>query len=290
MMNERPKAAVRDLEFMQRALALARQKLGTVWPNPSVGCVVVQDDKVIAEAVTQDGGRPHAETEALRAAGKRAEGATVYVTLEPCSHTGETPPCAEALIKAKVQRVVVALKDEDKRVNGRGIDMLLEAGISVELGICENEARQINSGFFHLVRTGRPLLTRIEPDLRTASGYLSDFSHYDAVFVALEDWQPKKIEGVRFWFVLDSPNLAPADIVYYNDLIDDKVCFIMPEGRSPSRVTMIEPYFPQILMVPSGDDQFIDYIALWQMFGDMGLTHVAVDGRVAPREAFEFAR
>ena len=113
-----------DRRWMQAALALARRGLGNVWPNPAVGCVIVNDGRVVGRGWTQPGGRPHAETEALRRAGPKARGATAYVSLEPCNHWGRTPPCAEALIEAGVRRVVVALEDPDPRVAGAGLRRL----------------------------------------------------------------------------------------------------------------------------------------------------------------------
>jgi diaminohydroxyphosphoribosylaminopyrimidine deaminase/5-amino-6-(5-phosphoribosylamino)uracil reductase len=144
---------------MRAALALARRGLGRCWPNPAVGCVLVRDGRVVGRGWTQPGGRPHAETEALRRAGAAAEGATAYVTLEPCSHHGHTPPCAEALIGAGIGRVVVALSDPDPRVAGRGIARLEQAGIAVALGLGESEASEINAGFFMRLLETRPLVT-----------------------------------------------------------------------------------------------------------------------------------
>ncbi|MEW5727329.1 MAG: bifunctional diaminohydroxyphosphoribosylaminopyrimidine deaminase/5-amino-6-(5-phosphoribosylamino)uracil reductase RibD, partial [Pseudomonadota bacterium] len=144
---------------MRAALALARRGLGTVWPNPAVGCVLVRDGLVVGRGWTQPGGRPHAETEALAMAGEAARGATAYVTLEPCSHHGRTPPCAEALIAAGVARVVVATGDPDPRVSGRGLGMLRDAGIEVVEGVCRAEADEVNAGFFLKLREGRPLVT-----------------------------------------------------------------------------------------------------------------------------------
>jgi diaminohydroxyphosphoribosylaminopyrimidine deaminase/5-amino-6-(5-phosphoribosylamino)uracil reductase len=119
----------------------------------------VKDGKVAGAAYTADGGRPHAETIALEKAGEAAKGATVYVTLEPCSHHGKTPPCAEALVKAGVARVVVACEDPDPRVSGRGIQMLKDAGIDVVVGVLEQQAQKMNAGFFMKVKEGRPFIT-----------------------------------------------------------------------------------------------------------------------------------
>ncbi|WP_417250057.1 bifunctional diaminohydroxyphosphoribosylaminopyrimidine deaminase/5-amino-6-(5-phosphoribosylamino)uracil reductase RibD [Celeribacter sp.] len=144
---------------MRHAIALARRGLGRTWPNPAVGCVIVADGRVVGRGWTQDGGRPHAEPVALAQAGALARGATVYVTLEPCSHHGKTPPCSEALIAAGVSRVVVACGDPDPRVNGRGIAMLRAAGIAVETGLCADEAAEVLDGFFRRVNDGRPIVT-----------------------------------------------------------------------------------------------------------------------------------
>ena len=144
---------------MRAALALARRGLGRTWPNPAVGCVIVKDGRVVGRGNTQPGGRPHAETVALAMAGEAARGATAYVTLEPCSHHGKTPPCAEALVAAGVSRVVAALEDPDPRVSGRGIKLLQEAGIATEVGLEAEVAEETNAGFLMKIRAGRPLVT-----------------------------------------------------------------------------------------------------------------------------------
>jgi diaminohydroxyphosphoribosylaminopyrimidine deaminase/5-amino-6-(5-phosphoribosylamino)uracil reductase len=161
--------------MMCAALALARRSLGRTWPNPAVGCVIVRDGRVIARGRTQDGGRPHAEADALAQAGDAARGATVYVTLEPCSHFGKSPPCADALIKAGVAKVVSALEDPFPQVNGQGHARLRAAGIVVEVGEGAKEAAEVNAGFLTLVREGRPLFhlkmaTSLDGRIATASG------------------------------------------------------------------------------------------------------------------------
>ncbi len=161
--------------MMRAALALARRSLGRTWPNPAVGCVIVKDDRVIARGRTRDGGRPHAEADAIAQAGEAARGATVYVTLEPCAHHGKTPPCADALLAAGVARVVSALEDPDPRVKGQGHARLKAAGISVDLGEGAAEAAEINAGFLLHIREGRPLFhlklaTTLDGHIATASG------------------------------------------------------------------------------------------------------------------------
>ena len=143
---------------MAHALRLGARGLGRTWPNPAVGCVLVRDGLILGRGWTQPGGRPHAETMALAQAGD-ASGATAYVTLEPCAHHGQTPPCAEALIAARVARVVTALTDPDPRVAGRGHAMLRAAGIAVTEGMLAPEARAANAGFLKRVTLGLPFVT-----------------------------------------------------------------------------------------------------------------------------------
>jgi len=144
---------------MAHALAMARRGLGRTWPNPAVGCVIVKDGRILGRGTTAPGGRPHAEPQALAQAGEAARGATAYVTLEPCAHTGKTGPCAEALVRAGVARVVSALQDPDARVAGRGHDILRAAGISVTTGVMEAEAADLQEGFLSRITRGRPMLT-----------------------------------------------------------------------------------------------------------------------------------
>ncbi|TNM66719.1 bifunctional diaminohydroxyphosphoribosylaminopyrimidine deaminase/5-amino-6-(5-phosphoribosylamino)uracil reductase RibD [Aliirhizobium smilacinae] len=144
---------------MAAALRLSRWHAGLTATNPSVGCIVVSDGAIVGQAVTAVGGRPHAETQALAVAGERARGATAYVTLEPCSHYGRTPPCANALVAAGVARVVVCLNDPDPRVSGRGFGILREAGIIVETGLLEDEGRRVLSAYLSRQTKGRPYVT-----------------------------------------------------------------------------------------------------------------------------------
>lgn len=161
---------------MAAALSLAARNLGQVWPNPAVGCVIVDAGaRVVGRGFTQPGGRPHAETEALAMAGARARGGTAYVTLEPCAHHGKTPPCAEALIAAGVARCVAAIEDPDPRVSGRGLVAMRQAGIAVETGLLAEQARAVNVGFLTRVTMGRPfvalkLATSLDSRVATRTG------------------------------------------------------------------------------------------------------------------------
>ncbi|ELA8873347.1 bifunctional diaminohydroxyphosphoribosylaminopyrimidine deaminase/5-amino-6-(5-phosphoribosylamino)uracil reductase RibD [Acinetobacter baumannii] len=145
-----------DQYWMQQAIELAKRGLYSTKPNPNVGCVIVKDDQLIGEGFHTKAGQPHAEVFALRQAGEQAQGATAYVTLEPCAHYGRTPPCAEALVKAQVKKVVVACPDPNPLVAGKGVQILKNAGIEVEIGICEDLAAQLNQGFLKAMSTGMP--------------------------------------------------------------------------------------------------------------------------------------
>ncbi len=164
-----------DETHMAHALRLAARGLGNVWPNPAVGCVIVKDGIVVGRGWTQAGGRPHAEVCALEQAGPLATGATVYVTLEPCAHHGQTPPCAGALIAASVARVITALTDPDPRVSGKGHQMLRAAGIAVTEDVLGPAAARLNAGFLRRVRDGLPfvtlkLATTLDGRIATATG------------------------------------------------------------------------------------------------------------------------
>lgn len=145
-----------DHAYMARALQLAQRGLNTTTPNPRVGCVVARDGEVVGEGWHERAGEPHAEVHALRAAGERAAGATVYVNLEPCNHHGRTPPCAEALVQAHVARVVAAMQDPNPKVAGSGLARLRAAGIQTASGLLETEARELNAGFISRMVRGRP--------------------------------------------------------------------------------------------------------------------------------------
>ncbi|SEC17859.1 bifunctional diaminohydroxyphosphoribosylaminopyrimidine deaminase/5-amino-6-(5-phosphoribosylamino)uracil reductase RibD [Bradyrhizobium erythrophlei] len=152
--KETAKAA--DLRFMQLALALGRRGLGRTWPNPAVGAVIVKDGVIVGRGWTQPGGRPHAEVEALRRAGEAARGAALYVTLEPCSHFGRSPPCADAVVAAGLARVVSAIEDPNPEVGGKGHAKLRASGIAVDVGLCAAEAARDHAGHFRRITDKRP--------------------------------------------------------------------------------------------------------------------------------------
>ena len=147
------------IDYMKTALSLARRGLGSVWPNPAVGCIIVNNGRIVGRGWTQPGGRPHAETMAIKQAGNKAAGGIAYLNLEPCCHKGQTPPCTEALIVAGISEVYASLTDPDPRVAGAGFDRLTKENISINVGLLSEPAREINQGFFMRIEQGRPLIT-----------------------------------------------------------------------------------------------------------------------------------
>lgn len=184
MTDPMPRASLADdRRWMRVALAEARRAEGRTAPNPPVGCAIVSENgQLLSTGHTASGGRPHAETEALARAGEAARGATAYVTLEPCSHTGETGPCSDALVEAGIARVVIAMRDPDPRVNGRGIEMLAERGVALQIGVEAEAARHVMAGFLMRTSQERPLVT-----LKTATSI-------DGM-IALEDGAKRWITG-----------------------------------------------------------------------------------------------
>lgn len=161
-----------DSRYMQLALTLGRRGQGRTWPNPAVGAVIVKDGVIIGRGWTQPGGRPHAEPVALAQAGVAAEGATLYVTLEPCSHVGKSPPCADAIVAAGIARVVAAIEDPNPEVAGQGHARLRAAGIQVDIGLCADQAARDHAGHFRRVRDQRPhvvLKLAVSPDGKIAA-------------------------------------------------------------------------------------------------------------------------
>jgi len=150
--------SLQDQEYMERALSLSRLAAGRTTPNPLVGCVIVRDGCIVGEGFHHQAGTPHAEVHALQAADEKAKDADVYVTLEPCSHYGRTPPCSQALIQAGVKRVVVAMRDPNPLVSGRGLKQLQEAGVQVEVGLLSTEAKKLNEAFIKAISTGMPFV------------------------------------------------------------------------------------------------------------------------------------
>jgi len=291
---------------MRAALTLAARGLGQVAPNPAVGCVLVRDGLVVGRGWTQPGGRPHAETEALKRAGKPAAGATAYVTLEPCAHHGKTPPCAEALIEAGVGRVVAAMEDPDPRVAGKGLAMLREAGIAVDVGVCREQAERLNAGFLMRVLKGRPLVvlklaTSLDGRIATHSGdsrWITGEtarrrahllrSRADAILVG---------SGTA---VLDNPRLdvrlpglagrKPLRVVIdgrlrlplTHDLVaraaESPTLLVTRNGNPPARLAAYRASKVEVMEINAEDDGHVSLIALLSCLGDRGITRLLVEG------------
>lgn len=295
-----------DGHFMRAALSLARRGLGAVWPNPTVGCVLVKDGEVVGRGWTQPGGRPHGETEALNRAGARARGATAYVSLEPCCHHGKTPPCTDALIAAGIARAVVAFEDPDPRVAGRGIAKLREAGIAVDTGLLAEEASAINAGFLTRLSRLRPLVTlklatTLDGKIATASGesrwitgeaarnraHLLRATH-DAVMVGvatvvaddplltcrlpgLADRKPVRV-------VIDGSLRAPLTTQLVAGAKEVPTWFVHRSGVAASRVAAFRACGVELIEVPLSDSSEIDLAVALGELGKRGLTRVLVEG------------
>ena len=304
----------RDLNFMRTALRLAQRGLGNVWPNPAVGCVLVAPPKagghVLGRGWTQPGGRPHAETVALDQARARfgadaLVGAHAFVTLEPCSHTGRTPPCADALIEAGIGRAVIACEDPDPRVSGTGTARLRAAGMEVETDLCGLEAEAVNAGFLTRVRAGRPLVmlkiaTTSDGRIATRTGasqwitgaqararaHLMRAQH-DAIAVGvgtvivddpsltvrlpgLENRSPLRV-------VLDSGLRIPMTARLVTTARDIPTWVIACEGASSDRRSALEGAGVQVVEVESRDGHVYLRAALLAL-GAAGLTRLMVEG------------
>jgi len=292
---------------MRAALALAGRGLGRVWPNPAVGCVLVdQDGWVTGRGWTQPGGRPHAETEALARAGGVAKGATAYVTLEPCAHHGQTPPCADALIEAGVARVVAAMEDPDPRVKGDGLGRLRDAGIAVEAGLLREEAELLNAGYLMRQREGRPLVTLklattldgriathagesrwITGEVARAQAHMMRARH-DAIMVGigtaladnpsltcrlsgLEDRSPVRIVvDARLHLSLTSNLVATA--------ARTPTWLVTVPGSDADRLRAFEDCGVKVIEVREAADGYPNPGAMFQALGEAGLTRVLVEG------------
>lgn len=291
---------------MHAALGLARRGLGTVWPNPAVGCVVVHKGRVVGRGWTQPGGRPHAETEALAMAGEAARGSTVYVTLEPCAHYGKTPPCAEALVAAGVARVVVAVEDPDPRVSGKGMAILRRAGLEVVQGVLEAEAAEVNAGFFLRVREGRPLVTLklastldgriathsgesrwITGDAARAAGHglraesdvilvgsgtaLADDPDLTCRLPGLADRSPVRV-------VVDGRLRLPLTSRLVTTASDIPTWVVTLEGGDDARKAVYEDAGVDLIEVPAAAEGGVDLPAAMQALAESGVTRVLAEG------------
>lgn len=293
-----------DHNYMKMALTLARRGLGNVAPNPAVGCVLVSNGYVIGRGWTAEGGRPHAETVALNQA-RNAKGATAYVTLEPCAHYGKTPPCAEALVKASVSRVVIATTDPDPRVNGGGVKILEQAGIDVQVGLLKAEADFVNQGFFNRILKKRPLITvkiasskdgKIAANKDTQTwvtgadarrrGHLYRANH-DAIMVGIGT------------VLVDNPTLdcrihglesaSPIRIVLDTHLkidVNSKLCqsakniplWVVTASTEQDKIQALEKLDVNVLNAKQNLDELLDLDDVMKMIAERGITRVLSEG------------
>ncbi len=287
-----------DHGHMARALSLADHGLFTTTPNPRVGCVIVRDGMVVGAGWHEKAGGPHAEVHALRAAGARAKGATAYVTLEPCSHHGRTPPCANALIDAGVARVVAAMRDPNPQVSGRGLELLTLAGIKVQTGLLESEARELNIGFISRMTRGRPwvrLKTAASLDGKTA--LLNGESKWitgPAARADVQRWRARAcvILTGSGTVLADNPMLNVRDIATPRQplkvIVDSSLAtppkaqilhggaFIACAAADPDRRAVLEAAGAQILELPDANGR-VDLTALMLEFGRQGINEVHVE-------------
>ncbi|HKV17120.1 MAG TPA: bifunctional diaminohydroxyphosphoribosylaminopyrimidine deaminase/5-amino-6-(5-phosphoribosylamino)uracil reductase RibD [Reyranella sp.] len=299
--------------MMRAALALARRSLGRTWPNPAVGCVIVRDGRIIARGRTGEGGRPHAEANALASAIEPVDGATVYVTLEPCAHHGRTPPCADALVSAGVSQVVSAIEDPDPRVRGEGHARLKTAGIAVDVGEGAAEAAEINAGFFRRVKDGRPLFhlklaTSLDGAIATsagesrwitgvearAAGHRLRATHdgilVGANTVATDDPEltcrlPGLAARSPIRIVLDSRGRLPLRSRLVATAHKSPVWLICTEADRDHELRLVDQGVKVIRVQPAVDGR-VDPLAAAQALGNEGLTRVLIEGGSEVAAAF----
>lgn len=219
-----------DQQWMQRAIDLARLGQYSTRPNPNVGCVIVKDGQLVGEGFHPQAGQPHAEVFALRAAAEAAQGATAYVTLEPCAHYGRTPPCAKGLVESGVARVVVACPDPNPLVAGKGVQILKDAGITVEVGILEDQAHQLNLGFLKAMATGMPYVRlKIASSLDGRTAMASGESKWIT--------GPEARLDVQHWRAISGAVITGIDTV----LVDDCQLNVRELPTQPSILDVVQP-------------------------------------------------
>ena len=311
-----PEVAARaDERHMAHAIRIARRALGATAENPAVGCVIVKDDVVIGTGVTAPGGRPHAETEALAMAGEKAQGATAYVTLEPCSHHGRTPPCTEALADAGIKRVVVAMRDADPRVKGQGLEALAARGVEVVHGVLREEARHVLRGFLSRIERGRPhvmlkLAVSADGMIAAAPGRPTAITgkqalarahlmraEADAILVgvgtiaaddpALTCRLPGLQERSPLRVVLDSAMRTTADAQVVKTAHEaPTVIFTTPAGRAPALALKERAPAVDIVPAPADERGRVALPAVLKKLAERGVNRLMVEGGAQAARAF----
>lgn len=292
--------------FMQRALDLAKRAKGRTSPNPLVGAVIVKNGKVIGEGYHQKAGTAHAEVHARNAAGENARGATIYVTLEPCCHWGRTPPCTEALINAGIAEVYIAEVDPNPKVAGKGVRQLEEAGLHVHVGLCAQEAADLNEIYRKYIQTGMPFVIlktamSLDGKIATVSGesqwITSEVSRQhghrirdlvDAVLVGrgtLERDNPALTTRLRdrhgqdaIRVVLDSRASTPTDARIFNPESDAGVIIAVTSDAPAGNVTALEKAGAEVITVTAVDGNRVCFKRLMEILGSREITSVLIEG------------
>jgi len=295
-----------DVQYMQQALELARGGLGFVSPNPLVGCVIVKDGEIVGRGYHQRFGAPHAEVYALQEAGRRAHGAVLYVNLEPCSHTGKTPPCADTVIQSGVSRVVAALRDPNPLVAGQGLARIAAAGIAVTVGICETEARQLNEAFLKYIITRCPFVTlksamTLDGKIATRTGASRWITgelarltgHHlrhaaDAILVGVGTvWQDDPqlttrlpdLQGVNPLRVIVDSTLRLPLRAQVTDVAPDRRTLVATTARaSATQREQLQARGVEVVCLAAYDDGRVDLEALLRYLGERGIASVLVEG------------
>jgi diaminohydroxyphosphoribosylaminopyrimidine deaminase/5-amino-6-(5-phosphoribosylamino)uracil reductase len=294
------------IAFMQRALDLARRAKGRTSPNPLVGAVIVKDGKVIGEGYHRKAGTPHAEVHALNAAGVDAKGATLYVNLEPCCHWGRTPPCTEALIRAGVVQVYIADVDPNPRVAGKGVQQLQDAGIDVHVGICRQDASDLNEVHRKYIQTGKPFVIlktamSLDGKIATTSGesqwITSEASRQrghevrdavDAILVgrgtvtrdnpALTTRLQNRDGQDATRIVLDSHGRTPPEARIFNTESEAGVIVAVTPGAPSENVDALEKAGATVITVPAAHGDRVCFRSLMEILGKREITSVLIEG------------
>jgi len=290
---------------MRRALELAEQGRGRTAPNPPVGAVIVKNGQIVGEGFHPQAGKPHAEVYALEQAGILSQGADIYVTLEPCSHTGRTPPCARALIAAGIRRAFIAIIDPDPRVSGAGITLLREAGIAVDVGLCEDQAAELIAGFSKHLRNGQPwtiykAAMTLDGHTATAVGDSRWISceesrlrvhrlrnRVEAIMVGIETvLKDDPLLNVR---LPDEQTRDPLRVVVDSRLrFPDTAKMLTQQSRAatliatccndPERIDALEAAGAEVLVLPADQHHQVDLPALWDELGNRHVQHLLLEG------------
>ncbi|HEX3032920.1 MAG TPA: bifunctional diaminohydroxyphosphoribosylaminopyrimidine deaminase/5-amino-6-(5-phosphoribosylamino)uracil reductase RibD [Bacillota bacterium] len=295
-----------DNRYMRLALQLAAMGRGRTSPNPMVGAVVVKDNQIIGEGYHQKAGTPHAEVHALKAAGKEAKGATIYVTLEPCSHHGRTPPCADAIIKAGITKVVAAMTDPNPMVAGRGLKKLEQAGIEVVCGVLEKEARRLNEVFLKYIVTRRPFVLMkaamtLDGKIATHNGdsrwvtgesartYVHQLrDEYDAILVgigtvlsdnpALTTRLVDRSGHDPVRIIVDSEGRLPLEAQVLTVKSDSPTVVAVTSRAQAEKLQLLEAAGAKILIVNQRPDGRVDLAHLMELLGQRNISSVLIEG------------